>query len=217
MTEAPTGSAQVVILGSVLFWLIVLGDGILNGTAIAGSAPILSILTGYGVSMETGAWLLSISGASSVLGSLCAGYACDRLGSAKTLALAAAGFAIAWALIAATGLLPILVTSAFLIGFCGASVFPPISALVIQIFGVDALPKVLGLLGVITLPFTFLMSPAAGWSHDLSGSYEPAFATVISACLLAAAIFFAMSRRLAKPKAGGADTSLRFLSSAKPD
>lgn len=217
MTIEPTvGPAQVAVLGNALFWLIVLGDGILNGTAIAGSAHMLPIVESLGMSEDTGAWLLAISGASSILGSLIAGYACDRAGPARTLALAALGFALAWALIAITGWLPALVASSFLIGFCGASVFPPASALVVDIFGADALPKVLGLLGVMTLPFTFILSPAAGWLHDLSGSYETAFATLIGICLLAAATFFGITRHLARKEAVGADMSGAFLSPAKP-
>lgn len=212
----PSGSTQIVILGSAIFWAIVLGDGILNGTAIAGSAHMLPIVKEYGISLETGALLLSISGASSILGSLLAGYACDRIGSAKTLALAAMGFVLAWTLIALTGWLPALTISAFLIGFCGASVFPPISALVVQVFGVDALPKVLGLLGIMTLPFTVTMSPAAGWLRDLSGSYETAFATLITTCLLAAATFFGISRHLRRERTADSDMPEALLSPAEP-
>ncbi|WP_197486391.1 MFS transporter [Sphingobium sp. EP60837] len=213
---SPTGSAKVVILGSMLFWVIVVGDGILNGTAIAGSAHMLPVIKEYGVSLETGAMLLSSSGVASIIGSLVAGYACDRVGSATTLALSAMGFALAWTLIAITGWLPVLTVASFLIGFCGASVFPPISALVVRIFGIDALPKVLGLLGVMTLPFTFIMSAAAGWLHDLWGNYEPAFATLIATCLLAAAAFFGISRHLARMGAAEPDVCGGYLSPADP-
>lgn len=212
----PSGSAQVVILGSLFFWLIVLGDGILNGTAIAGSAHMLPIVTGYGVPVETGAFLLSVSGAASILGSLVAGYACDRVGAARTLTLAAIGFALAWSIIAMTGWLPMLALASALIGFCGASVFPPISALAVQIFGIDALPKVLGLLGVMTLPFTFAMSPAAGWLHDLTGSYQPAFATLIATCLLAAATFFGISRHLVRTGLNSQPSPCSLASFAEP-
>lgn len=210
-TGPALASDQAVSLASPLFWLIVLGDGILNGTAIAGSAHMLPIVEEYGVSIGTGALLLSVSGASSILGSLLSGYACDRLGAAKTLALAATGFSLAWALIAVTGWLPVLTASAFLIGLCGASVFPPISALVVQVFGIDALPKVLGLLGVMTLPFTFAMAPAAGWLHDLSGGYAPAFCALVGSCLLAAVTFFGIMRHLARREAVGRDMALARL------
>lgn len=193
-TPEGAGASQRILLSGV-FWLIMLGDGILNGTAIAGSAHTLPVVTEYGISIETGAVLLAISGAASILGSLLAGYACDKVGAARSLGLASLGFAIAWALIAMGGWLPTLTVSAVLVGLCGAAVFPPISALVIQIYGIESLARVLGLLGIMTLPFTFAMSPAAGWLHDLSGSYKVVCIGLISLCAGAAAIFFAISRR----------------------
>lgn len=205
---------HVVIMGGALFWLIVLGDGILNGTAIAGSAHVLPIVEGYGVSLETGALLLSVSGVSSILGSLLAGFVCDRVGSAKTLGFAGIGFAAAWIIMAFTGWLPALTTSAFLMGLCGASVFPPISALVVQVYGADALPKVLGLLGVMTLPFSSTMSPAAGWLHDAFGGFEPVFVGIVSACLVAGATFFGINWHLARKTEADPEMPVDLLSSA---
>ena len=193
-THEAVSASQRVLLGGV-FWLIMVGDGILNGTAIAGSAHTLPVVTEYGISIETGAVLLAISGGASILGSLLAGYACDRVGAARSLGFASLGFAIAWALIAMGGWLPTLTVSAVLVGLCGAAVFPPISALVIQIYGIESLARVLGLLGIMTLPFTFAMSPVAGWLHDLSGSYKVVCIGLIALCMSAAAIFFGVSRR----------------------
>lgn len=196
VVEVPVGSATAVILGNALFWLIVLGDGILNGTAITGSAHIMPILQGYGIAAETGAVLLTVQGAASMLGSLVAGYACDRIGPAFTLGLAGCGFALAWMIMSVTGWLPALSVAALLIGVCGASVFPPVSSLVVLLFGFEALPKVLGLLGIMTLPFTLLMSPTAGWLHDLSGTYAYAFTALVVSCGLAAVTFFGISLHL---------------------
>lgn len=206
---------KIVIMGGALFWLIVLGDGILNGTAIAGAAHMLPIVEGYGVSLETGAVLLFVAGLSSILGSLLAGYASDRVGAAKTLGLAGIGFAAAWMIMGLTGWLPALTVSAFLIGLCGASVFPPISALAVQLYGVEALPKVLGLFGVMTLPFTFAMSPAAGWLHDAFGGFESVFVAIVTACLIAAATFFGISWHLARKAETDPDMPVTFLSSAR--
>ena len=186
-----------IILGSALFWLIMMGDGILNGTAITGSAIMLPIFSEYGYSMDGGAMLLLVGGLSSMVGSLLSGFVCDRIGSAKTLALAGSGFATAWFILSVTSYLPALVLASALIGLCGASVFPPISTLVVQIFGFRAMSKALGLLGLLTLPFTLLMPPVAGWLRDASGNYELAYAGIISVCILAAATFFGMSRYLA--------------------
>ena len=215
--ESPgLGSRHIVILGGAMFWMIAVADGILNGTAITGGAHILPIVTEYKASMEAGAMLLAVSGASSIMGSLFSGYACDRIGAANTLGLAGVGFAIAWVLLAITGWMPALVVSSFLIGLCGASVFPPLNALVVQIYGAEALPKVLGLLGVMTLPFTFLMSPAAGWLRDYAGNYEPVFIAVVIASGAAAAIFFGISRYLARNGGSGSDIPEAVLSPVNP-
>ena len=184
------------ILMTGIFWMIMLGDGILNGAAITGSAHMLPIVTQYGVGMEAGAFLLSLSGGASIIGSLLAGYATDRIGPAITLALAAAGFTSAWALISATAWMPGLIMASCLTGLSGAAVFPPISALVVRVFGVHALPKILGLLGVLTLPFTFAMSPAAGWLHDISGTDRSFFTVMVASCLIETLIFFAIGWRM---------------------
>ena len=95
-----------------------------------------------------------------------------------------------------TGWLPSLAMAAFLIGLCGGSVFPPISSLVVLIFGLEAFPKVLALLGIMTLPFTLVMSPAAGWLHDLAGGYPWVFVALIASCGLSAVTFLGISVHL---------------------
>ena len=194
---ASHGSASVSarnVLGYGFFWLILFGDAILNATNIVGAGHIVPVATDYRMTMEVGAMLLSITGGASIIGSLMAGYACDRIGPAKTLCIAALGFVLAWAMIAVTGWLPSFAIAAFIIGLSGAAVFPPVSALVVQIFGIEALPKTLSLLGIIGLPFTSAMSPAAGWLREATGDYGAVFAVLITACMMAATVFFWLSR-----------------------
>ena len=186
------------ILGTGVFWLIMLGDGLLNGASISGASHMLPAVAEHGVSVKLGAVLLTVSGVASIVGSLMAGIACDRLGSARTLGLAGIGFAVGWGILAATGWLPALTLSALLIGICGAAVFPPISALSVEVFGMEALPKVLGLFGIMTLPFTFSMSPMAGWLRDVSGNYGSVYIGMVAACSTAAVIFLAMTGYLAR-------------------
>ncbi len=196
-TTAGHGSTPVSarnVLGYGLFWLILFGDGILNATNIVGSAHTVPVAIDYGLTMEVGAMLLSISGGASMIGSLLAGYSCDRIGPARTLCFAGLGFALAWTMIAVTGWLPSFAVAAFIIGLSGAAVFPPVSALVVQIFGIDALPKTLSMLGIMGLPFTSAMSPAAGWLREATGDYGAVFAVLITACMIAASVFFWLSR-----------------------
>ena len=125
------------------------------------------------------------------------------------------GFAIAWTLIAAGGWLPSLTIAAVLIGVCGAAVFPPISALMVQVYGTEALPRVLGLLGVMTLPFTFAMSPAAGWLHDFSGGYKSVCAVLIALCAMAAGNFSWIGRDLRRRALFGDDAESSDLARSK--
>lgn len=184
------------ILSRPIFWAIMVGDGVLNAAAIAGSAHALPIAVEYGISQETAAFLLSVSGGASILGSLFSGILCDRFGAAQTLALAALGFAASWAMIAITGWLPSMTLSMLLMGACGAAVFPPINVLVTQVFGVGALPRVIGLLGILTLPFTFFVPPAAGWLRDFSGNYVSVMITITIACFVVSLKFFWMGRAI---------------------
>lgn len=184
------------IMGTAIFWVIMLGYGVLSGISIAGAAHLLPAVEEHGVSVEMGAVLLAISGAASIAGSLLAGIACDRWGSANTLGIAGLGFSTGWGLLAMTGWLPALTASASLIGLAGAAIFPPINALSVEVFGVEALPKVLGLLGLFTIPFTFATSPLAGWLRDVSGNYLTVSAAFVTLCLAGAAAFFAIGRHL---------------------
>ena len=201
--EPMAGISRKVILGTGIFWLIVLGDGLLMGTTIAGSVHILPIVKEYGFSEGTGALLLSIYGAGSILGSLFAGYASDNIGSAKTLGFAALCAVFAWLLIAVTNWLPVLTVSAFLIGLYGASVFPPISALIVETFGFEGLSSALGLMGIMAVPFTTAMSPAAGWLRDTYGSYQIVYISFVASCAVATVIFFGIARKHARRAMSG--------------
>ena len=184
------------VMRTAIFWIIMVAYGTLTGTSIAGAAHLLPAVSEHGISVEVGAVLLGVSGVTSIAGSLLAGFACDRWGSANTLGFAGLGFSIGWALLGVTGWLPALTASASLIGLAGAAIFPPMNALAVEVFGVEALPKVLGLMGLLTIPFTFAMSPLAGWLHDITGHYPIVSSTFVSLCLAGAMTFFAIDRHL---------------------
>jgi len=196
------------ILSIGMFWLIALGDGVLNATNITSTSHIIPMAMEGGVSPTAAALLLSIAGGATIFGSILSGFLCDRLGAAQTLALSGFGSAISWAILAATGWFPALVISMTLSGICGAAVFPPTSVLVTRIFGAPALPRVLGLLSVFTLPLTFVMSPAVGRVHDIVGSYSMVVIAMMIICALIAVEFLWVAARL--------DRTCRAESSAEP-
>ena len=184
------------ILANPLFWLIVVGVGFLYANNVTNSAHIIPIAVEGGTSPAAAAVLLSVGGGAAIFGSILAGFLCDRAGAARTLALAALVSALSWAIIASSGWFPALVIAMLLSGICGPAVFPPANVLATQIFGVRALPRVLGLLGLFGLPFTFAMSPAAGWARDVAGSYSIVITVCTILCVLVCIEFFLIGRAL---------------------
>jgi len=201
-TEAPDPGTDAashplwLIMSFAMFWLIVLGDGMLNAANITNSAHIIPIAMEGGVAPAAAALLLSVGGGASIFGSLICGFLCDRVGAARTLALSGFGSAISWAIIAWTGWFPALLIAMVLCGACGAAVFPPTTVLVTRVFGERALPRVLGLLSVFTLPLTFAMSPAVGWIHDIVGNYSIIVLSLMTVCALIAVLFLLIGRRI---------------------
>lgn len=195
--SADTGNHPLrLILSVAMFWLIVLGDGMLNAVNITSSAHIVPMAMERGVAPAAAALLLSVSGGASIFGSILSGFFCDRFGAARTLAFSGIGATITWAIIASTGWYPALLMAMALSGACGAAVFPPTTVLITQVFGERALPRALGVLSVFTLPFTFVMSPAVGWVHDVVGSYSIITIFVMIICASVAVLFWWIAARL---------------------
>jgi MFS transporter, MCT family, solute carrier family 16 (monocarboxylic acid transporters), member 10 len=181
------------LLSRRVLWAIILGDGILNASTITGSAHIVPIAVEYGIAPTSAALLLSLKGGASIFGSILSGMACDKFGAARTLCLAGVGLAVSWIVIATSGSFPVLALALMLMGICGAAIFPPITVLVMKVFGVAVLPRVLGFIGIFALPFTFA-APIAGWLRDTNGDYAAAMLVFITASLVASVIFFLVER-----------------------
>ena len=194
----PAATSPTSYVRRTLFWLIVVGMGLLSGMAIAGATHLLPIVTESGSSMQAGATLLALTGGVAIPGSLIAGYLCDSLGPARTLVLTALAFAGAWLILVFSAWLPAMTVAAILMGMGSAAIFPPLATLVIELFGIHAQPTLLGLIGMLTLPFTFAIPPGEGWLHDLTGSYHAVFVLSVVGCVIAMAIFFGISRYLGR-------------------
>ena len=188
--EPPPNHTMRHIMAHSVFWLIILGDGILNGANITNSAHIVPVAVERGISASAAAILLSVGGAASILGSLFSGVLSDRFGAPRTLAQVCVGLAISWALRATTAWYPGLMIAMIMCGACGAAVFPPTNIIFTQMFGLRALPQALGLMGAFSLPFTFAMSPAVGAMRDALGDYLLVFVGLSVMCALVAVLFW---------------------------
>jgi MFS family permease len=194
-TPSPARHVLRFLLLQATFWLIVLCDGVLNGANITNSAHIVPIATEEGVTPAGAALLLSAGGGASILGSLSSGFLADRIGAARTLALAGFGSALSWVILASTSWYPGLMAAMIVCGACGAAVFPPTNVLLTQLFGLRTLPQALGLLSFLTLPLTFAMSPVAGVVHDMVGRYAGISASLSAACGVVGLLFLVIGRQ----------------------
>ena len=88
-----------------------------------------------------------------------------------------------------SGWFPALALAMVIMGISGAAIFPLVTVLVAQIFGVAAFPRVVGFLGAFTLPFTF-GAPVAGWLRDMMNNYHLAM-LLLMALTFGAAMNFA--------------------------
>lgn len=198
----PAKHAVGYLLAQLTFWLIILGDGILNGANITNSAHIVPIAVEDGISPAAGALLLSAGGGASILGSIFSGFLADRVGAARTLAVVSFGSTVGWVVLASTSWYPGLVMAMLLSGACGAAVFPPTNLLLTQAFGLRTLPQALGLLSALTLPLTFIMSPAAGAAHDVFGKYSAISASLAGACFIVGLLFLFIGHRVDRARTG---------------
>lgn len=183
------------ILRLPMFWMIALGIG-LGASVSALTVPyIIPIAVEKGIAPQQAAVLLSVSAATAAIGAIPTGFLCDRLGGARTLALAAIGYAVCWSLLGWGNVMPALILAAVVLGFSGSSVWPATNVLLVKVFGVQALPRVLGLLGVFSIAFPFVLTPAAGVLRDSAGSFTPVSFVVFFLSLALGTLFFAISSK----------------------
>ncbi len=186
--------ATSALLRRPAFWVMCMGAGFLSATAITGISHLVAFVAERGVATEQAAGLLAIVGGAAVIGSLLIGFLCSKLGAARTLALIAASMGISWLVMLGTTTFPVLAAAALLMGAAGSGIFPSASMLSGRLFGIESLPRVIGLLGLVTLPLTFCMPPLAGIVRDMVNGYDPVVVFLISGCAAVAVLFMTMGR-----------------------
>jgi len=151
----------------------------------------------HGYSTGEAANLLSLIGAMNVVGTVASGWLCDRYPPRLLLAgyYAARGMSLL--------LLPFLSTAPFLSGF--AIVFgldyiatvPATIAVITQRYGPRSVPTLYGFVIFLHMIGAAVAAQLAGWIHDVSEQYAPAFYLGGLLAVGAGAMSFALSQRRA--------------------
>ncbi|KUR81073.1 CynX/NimT family MFS transporter [Novosphingobium sp. Fuku2-ISO-50] len=182
------------VLSRPLFWFIAIGSGVLHAAGITVSSHIVALGIEAGLGAGSAAMLLSVMGTASIAGAFGAGLLCARIGAPMTLALIAATNALAWLALLSLHDFALMAPLIALLGAGGAGVFPSVNVLVGEQFGLAAAVRVVGLLGLATLPFNFGLPPLAGVLHDRTGGYAAVGVAIAVACGTITLLFLAMAR-----------------------
>ena len=95
-----------------------------------------------------------------------------------------------------------MMAGAFLFGLGYGAVMPLWGVLLGAMFGREAFARIMGSMGPIILPFTLLGLPFTTWVFEQTGSYAPAFATLVAGFVLST-IALAFLQLPAAPTRGG--------------
>ncbi len=128
-----------------------------------------------GLSAVLAAGILSIVGATSILGMLSAGFVSDRLGSIRLLCtcMFVMTLAIAWLLVSGDAWTFYLFATVF--GFFYGGAIPLWTMVPVRLFGTRSLGSIFGILMLLGTIGGAIGAPMSGLVFDLAGSYRIAF------------------------------------------
>ncbi|WP_070934397.1 MFS transporter [Edaphosphingomonas haloaromaticamans] len=177
------------LLAMPVFLLTVVGSGLAVGAGVTKMVHLVPLVTERGWTLEQAALLSAISGGTGIAGSLLFGWLADRFGGGAALILNCVVQAAVWMILILPVGYGVLILDAVVIGMCGGGFITAKSVLVNHLFGRAAFARVMGLSGLLTVPFLFGMAPLAGWLRDVTGNYGLAVGAHMAGFAIAAACF----------------------------
>ena len=182
--EAPTGVTFAQAKGTRTFWTLCAMQFLFFPTLMTVPLHIVVHGTDLGLTAEVAALLLSVSGATSILGRLAIGMLSDRIGGRN-------GYLVCFAILTFS-LLALLMTASpyglFAIiavyGFAHGGLFTIVSPTVADYFGLRAHGAIFGMVLFFGTIGGSVGPILAGWTFDQTGGYGLAFGTLAGMCVL---------------------------------
>ncbi|MBI4255653.1 MAG: MFS transporter [Candidatus Rokubacteria bacterium] len=202
--EAMPTAAPSVTLGQALAdprqWCLNVAWLLLGGLAFMLSVHVVPFARDQGISLAGASLTLTAYGVGAVAGRIAAGAVSDRIGTMTTMRVAYATQALALLALpwvpAREGLLGAL--AVFGAGFAAADTM--ITKVVPDVFGVRALGAIMGVLSLGWRGGAALGPAAAGFLHDLTGSYAVPFGAAPLAVLASWGLFALAAARRRPPE-----------------
>lgn len=172
------------IIGSRNFWVLATAVGIVFGFGGGWNANAPRFGEDLGYTGEQMATLIGIAAGLGAPATLLFGALADRYDNRVLLMTAIAGQTAALAVLC-TEPAEAVFTAAFLaFGFSGGALLPVYAALVARLFGAGSFGTVMGLAGLVMLPFGAVAPVIGGAMRDATGSYASALLTFTAAFAL---------------------------------
>ena len=190
----PQASTKPLSLGEIFrmpnFWTICLSSSLAMGISQALSITFVPLGMDHGLSVMEATSLMSITGASAIVGMLALSAVADKV--ERTLLLA--GFYVLGALLNVALLLSdgyiMLAGCAVILGVAAGAMSPMFYALVADQFGIASFGTVRGLMAPFLALIGAFLVRFAGEIYDRMGNYDLLFTIFIFAELAAAAVMF---------------------------
>jgi MFS family permease len=192
--RAATEPAEVRFRPDLQFWMLVIGVGVLDGTAITLITHVVPYATEIGIPYRQATLLVSVLGLFGLAGAPLLGLLADRIGGAFTLAVVALLLLLGW--FGYTLQPPFLAVAGItgLLGFCGGAFAGLLGATLSLRYPGPSLGPAVGLAVMVALPFNFVLPLLAGYVHDRTHSYQWTFFYHLGLLAFALAMFLAVAR-----------------------
>jgi sugar phosphate permease len=167
------------------FWNLAAPVGVFMGASLGYVASYGKFAEDLGVAREVASGLLGLSAGLGIAGAIWLGRVADRVSPRLLmLAIVALHMLVFGVFRTQPGMLG-FVAGVVVIGFVGGAFTPVYMAAIGRLFGAASFGLVMGLAGLLTVPFTTLAPRVAGALRDASGSYASTFdALLVSLALV---------------------------------
>ncbi len=189
---APTSGGEiwttVEILSARNFWGLALGVGIVFGlgTGWGANAPKYVLDLGYGTQQT--AYLLAAGAGVGIPATVLFGWLAERFDGRVLLWISFGAQMASFAVLRLEPGFGLLVAAFVLIGFSAGAMLPVYASLIARMFGPVSFGQVMGLAGLVLLPFGTLAPPVIGLLRDTSGSYGSTLVLLIGSFAIGSAV-----------------------------
>jgi MFS family permease len=163
------------------------------------STQIVPFAIGLKIDATSAAGLLTIYLIGTLIGTPLVGWAADKLGGTRMVALSCITLAVWQALLVAHPNFLMIAILAGLAGLQGSAMPPSLGLALSQHFGSSSFAKALGISGLVGLPFAVIGVPLGSWIFVRTGSYDATFIMAAIVLAIGAALTLTM-RQSSSPR-----------------